>query len=70
MATKTEALTDTRRLELAISFIEEVVGARTSTFEDKSEHWQESDNGQEYESLTSEIQGAADEVESVLGQLE
>tara|TARA_R110000824_G_scaffold343757_1_gene530376 strand:+ start:97 stop:300 length:204 start_codon:yes stop_codon:yes gene_type:complete len=54
----------------AYYLIKDIIEIRLGYYEDRSEGWQESDKGLEYEETTESIESAADELESVFRNLE
>jgi predicted nuclease with TOPRIM domain len=54
-----------KNLETNSAKLEEAIEKREDVFYDRSEKWQESEKGQEYEQKTEVLQGILDEVDSL-----
>ena len=58
-----------KSLEKQLEQLQELVQHRYDKFADRSENWQESEKGQEWDDKTMDIESQADELDSVIASL-
>jgi len=59
-----------KKLKIQLNALREVVEKRQETFEGRTNKWQESDKGLDFEYTTEDIEAQAEELEAIIENLE